>query len=343
MALIDRIKFDAPSDDWLVWKYQTNEANRDEQIRIGAQLVVNQTQEALLVKGGQALDLFGPGTHTLTTGNIPLLRKLINLPFGGQTPFPAEVWYINKHAKRNLRWGTKTPIPLIDPVYNYPVSVRAYGQWGIRVEDSRRLMTQLVGTLRDLRSDRIDDYFTGEILQRLSDALSKYFVEKGVSIFQANAKLNELSQFAADAILAEFKRFGLEIVNFNVESVNIPEEEKKKFQEVLGKRMEIEQVSKAQVGQAYTTARTFDVLEKAASTEGGTAGNILAGGLGVGLGLGAGVPVGQQVGQAMNPQPVKPAAEDPMAKLQKLKQMLDAGLITQDEFNAKKKQILDAM
>ena len=155
-----------------------------------------------------------------------------------------------------------------------------------------------------------------------------------------SAKINELSTFVGDAIRPEFSRFGIEIVNFNVERISIPPEEQAKFQEILGKRMEIEQISSAKVGQAYTTMRTFDTLEKAAQNEGGAAGALLAGGLGVGMGLGAGVQVGQQVGQALTPQP---AADDPMAKLGKLKKMIEAGLITQEDFAKKKAEILAAL
>lgn len=339
MAFIDRVKYDSPSDDWFVWKHPS------EELKLGTQLIVNQSQEALFVKGGQALDLFGPGTHTLATGNVPILNKLINLPFGGETPFSAEIWYVNKHAKRDLRWGTKAPIPLMDPVCEYPVNVRAFGMLGVRVEDSRRLVTQLVGTLSDLRTEKIADYFAGEVVQRFSDAVAKYFVERGVSIFQANAKLNDLSQFTADDLRAEFKRFGLEVVSFNVERISIPDEEMKTIQGVFGKKMEINQISKAQVGQAYVTMRTFDTLEKAAGNEGGAAGALLAGGLGLGMGIGAGVPVGQQVGQAMNPraQPAPATGNDPVARLQKLKQMLDGGLITAEEFDTRKQRVLDEL
>ena len=108
MAIIDRIKYDAPDDTPFVWKYPS------EQIKIGAQLVINQSQEVLFVKSGEALDLFESGTHTLTTGNIPFLNKIINLPFGGDTPFTAEVWYVNKTVKRDLKWGTPSPIQVMD-------------------------------------------------------------------------------------------------------------------------------------------------------------------------------------------------------------------------------------
>ena len=91
MALIDRIKTPPEwTPDVLVWKWPSD------QLTLGAQLIVNESQEAIFFKGGKALDLFGPGTHTLSSGNIPLLQKLINLPFGGQTPFSAEVYFVNK-------------------------------------------------------------------------------------------------------------------------------------------------------------------------------------------------------------------------------------------------------
>jgi len=351
VALIDRIKYDAPSDDALVWKYPS------EEIRLGAQLIVNESQEAIFYKGGRALDSFGPGTHTLSSANLPLLRGLVNLPFGGNTPFSAEVWYVNKTVKRDLKWGTNGPIQLIDPLYNYPVSVRAFGLWGMRVSDVRSFVVQIIGTQVAssahktkagsdgyIGSERIEEYFAGEIVQRLSNAIGKYFVERNTSVFQASAQINELSKFVAEDISPEFARFGIEVVNFNVMRISIPDDEQKRFQEILGKRMEIDQISQARLSQPYATMRTFDTLEKAAGNEGGNAGQIFGAGLGVGVGLGAGVPIGQQLGGALNVQttPASPQ-NDTFGKLQSLKQMLDAGLITQDEFDHKKKALLDSM
>lgn len=340
MALIDRVKFDAPRDDILVWKFPS------EELALGSQLIVNQSQEAIFVKGGKALDVFGPGTHTLSSGNLPLLQRLVNLPFGGKTPFTAEVWYVNKTVKRDLKWGTMSPIPIIDPQYGIPISVRAFGRWGLRVNDTRSFISQIVGTQVAALADKIEEYFEGEIVQRLSDALAKYFVVKKISIFEANAHLNDLSASVASGITPEFERFGIEIVNFNVERVSIPEEEQKKIQDVLARRMEIDQISQAKVGQAYTTMRTFDTLEKAAGAE-GTAGQLLASGLGLGVGIGAGVPIGQQLGQALQPSanPPQPATSqgDPTTRLKTLKELLDAGAITKDEFDAKRKQIIDSI
>ena len=334
MALIDRIKYDAPADDVLVWKFPS------EDIRLGAQLIVNESQEVLFVKGGAILDSFTAGTHTLSTGNIPLLRKLVNLPFGKKTPFSAEVWYVNLTVKRDLKWGTKGPIQVIDPIYNYPVSIRAFGRWGIRIKDARSFLVQIVGSQLGAEAAKVESYFTAHIVQCLSDQLARFFTEQSVSAFQANAKLNELAAFTITAIAPEFERFGIEIVNFDVERISIPEEEQAEFQKILGKRMEIEQISKANVGQAYTTMRTFDTLEKAAQNDGSSTGQFLGAGLGVGAGLGAGIPIGQQVGQAMNVQPNQDE-NDPSVKLQKLKQLLDGGMISQDDYDKKKAEILE--
>ncbi|MEA3312040.1 MAG: SPFH domain-containing protein [candidate division WOR-3 bacterium] len=286
MAIIDRIRFDAPSEEMLVWRYS------GDPLRLGSQLVVNQSQDAVFVKKGEALDVFGPGTHILSTGNLPLLHRLVNLPFGGDTPFTAEVWFVNKTVKRGLKWGTKAPIPIIDSVYNYPVNVRAYGRWGLRITDSRSFVTQMVGILKMADTARIEEYFIGEIDQKFSDALSEFFESEKSSVFQANAQLNELSTFTGSAISREFGRYGIEIVNFNIERISIPKEEMDKFQELLGKRN--------QVGQSPQR------------------------------------PSGERS---------KPEASDEtdtlVAKLKALKKMLEDDLITNEEYEAKKKEILE--
>lgn len=105
MALVDVVKYDG-TPNVFAWKYPNSE------LGTWTQLIVNETQEAVLYKGGQSLDLFGPGRHTLSTANIPLLNKLINLPFGGKSPFSAEVWYVNKVNALDIKWGTPTPIQL---------------------------------------------------------------------------------------------------------------------------------------------------------------------------------------------------------------------------------------
>jgi len=148
MAIIDVVKFQGPSKV-LVWKHPVGD------LSWGTQVIVHQSQEAIFFKGGQALDVLGPGTHTLRTSNIPILRRLVKIPFGGETPFSAEIYFVNKAVKLDVKWGTKSPIPVLDPRYNIFLPVRAFGQFGIKVMDSRKFVVQLSGTMTEFSVDTL--------------------------------------------------------------------------------------------------------------------------------------------------------------------------------------------
>ena len=353
MALIDRIKYDPETDDAIAWKFPREDISR------GAKLIVNESQEAIFFKDGKALDTFGAGSHELSTRNLPLLRELTKLPFGGETAFVAEVWYVNKTVKRDLKWGTKKPLPVeeLRNNRNITVNVRAFGTWGMRVTDPQNFIAQIVGAQTSassqgyIGSERIEEYFGAAIQQQLNIRLNKLFVRSKISIFEANVHLDMLSSSVKDGISPEFQRYGIEIESFYVESINIPPEERKMFQEIdLNEMIEDKELERIkQSPEAYNTKRTFDVLEKTAENSGGGAGQLLGAGFGLGVGLGAGVPMGQKIGSAMGIQPQtdnpieSDLQSDPVVKLQQLKKMLDDELITEAEFNEKKKQILDSM
>lgn len=334
MAVIDRVKYDAPDDTSFVWKYPS------EDLKIGTQVIVNQGQEVLFVKSGEILDTLGPGTHTLSTGNIPLLNKLINLPFGNKTPFTAEVWYINKTVKRDLKWGTPSPIQVMDNTLGFPVSARSFGKWGARIENSRSFVAQIVGSQLTADDHKITEYFIGEIIQKLSNTIAAAINVNNVSILQITSSLNELSKLTLEFIKKEFERFGLEVVNFNIESVNIPPEEMEKIQNVFEKTLEARELSKVQVGGAFTAIKTFDVLQAASEnqSDGGGVGSFL----GAGIGLGAGLPLGNQMGQQMDIKnnQNKENNLEPSERLKKLKAMLEEGLITDKQFAQKREEIL---
>ena len=120
MAIVEVVKYNG-KPDVLAWKYP------NEELGTWTQLIVNESQEAVLVKGGKVFDVFGSGRHTLETANIPILNKIINLPFGGRSPFTAEVWYINKGYNLDIKWGTPSPVQIQDPKYGIFVPVRANG------------------------------------------------------------------------------------------------------------------------------------------------------------------------------------------------------------------------
>lgn len=218
MVVVDRIKYDGNFNgfQWLIFKCPS------EQFVLGSQLIVNQGQEALLLKGGKALDLFGPGTHTLSTGNLPIFNKLVNLPFGSRTPFTAEIYYVNKTVNLDLKWGTSMPIPLEDPKYGLILNVGAHGQYGITIRDSRLFISHIIGAMPNgSLADQmlIRKYFNGLINAKIKSVIAEYMIKNKISFLEISLYLAELSDTFKNALDDEFNRFGIEIVNFYCESI----------------------------------------------------------------------------------------------------------------------------
>jgi membrane protease subunit (stomatin/prohibitin family) len=290
MAIIDVVKYDG-NDEEFVWKFPS------EDLRLGTQLVVKTAQTAFFVKGGKVLDQFEPGTVTLKSGNIPLLNKLVNIPFGGDSPFQSEVWFINLISKLDNKWGTPTPIQLEDPKYGVVVPVRAFGQFGLKIGDPRLFLESLVGTMKVYKAKKIVDYFQGKVISTLSTAIGKKMVLEGISVLQMSVFLDDLSTYCAEAIKEEFARFGVEIENFYIMSINIPEDDSSvvKLKEAKEKAMLINTVGK----DVYQFDKSTDVLQAAAENE-GSAGSTMGAGMGLGMGLGVGASMGGQMGNMGN-------------------------------------------
>lgn len=333
MAFVDVVKHSPTDDQEFVSKFPS------ENLRLGSQLIVTEGQVAIFVKGGQAFDVFFPGTYTLTAANIPLLEKLINFPFGGNTPFTAEVWFVATTSKRDLTWGTPSPIPIMDESLGFPVSARSYGTWGARIRDPKAFVTQLVGAQISADSKRVSDYFIGEIIQCIATEIAKMISAGQVSILQIATMLREISDQTSKSIGKELDRFGIELVNFNIQSINIPDSEVERIQSVFAQTLEAKELSKAEVSDSYRTLKSFDIIDSAANNDSDNAVGAL---LGAGLGLGAGLPIGTQMAKEVNVG--SESNKDPnIHKLETLKSLFDSGLITEEEFTMKKKEILDSL
>ena len=168
-GLFDVIQYNGNPED-LVWKFPYNN------LSIGAQLIVNKSQEAVFVKGGVVCDVFGEGTHTLSSKNLPLLDKIVNLPFGGKSPFVAEVWFVNKVTRRGLKFGTPSPIRVVDPRYaeaEMAIPVRAYGDYSIRVDDGLLLLNEFVGTQHLFTTEDFAEKFSSMVVQELNKHIKK--------------------------------------------------------------------------------------------------------------------------------------------------------------------------
>lgn len=296
MALIDVVSCQM-TDRELCIKFPS------EDLKLGSQLVVSPSQVAFFVKGGKVYDMFESGTYTLKTENIPLLNKVINLPFGGKSPFNAEVWFINLTAKLDMKWGTPAPIQLEDPKYGVIVPVRAFGQYGVRVAEPRTFLLNLIGNMALFTTDKIDSYFKGKLVTELNALLAQKICSENISILDINAHLVSLSDYCGVEAGKTFLKYGMELIEFNIMSINVPQDDtsivKLKEAKDLAARLRITGKD------MYQMERSFDVLETAASNQ-GAGGQMMAMGAGLGAGMGIGGTFGAMTANTINTNPVAP-------------------------------------
>ena len=230
MALFEIIKKDK-DDENIVWKYPKTDFNTS------SQLIVHESQEAILYKDGKALDLFGSGRYTLETNNIPLLRNLINLPTGGKSPFHCEVYFIDKSIKSS-RWGTSSKIEFLEPTYKFPIQIGACGEMIFKVVDSRKLLLKLVGVRDNFDGENIDEFFSSFILVKVKSYFAKIINKNEISIFEIDSHLNEFSEELKNLLASDFEEFGIELENFFVTTVMKPEDDRQylEFKELYFKQ-----------------------------------------------------------------------------------------------------------
>lgn len=220
MAIIDIIDYEGPNNV-LVWK------SDKEDFSTLSQLIVHESQEALFFKDGAALDLLGPGRYTLQTQNIPILSKLINLPFGGETPFQCEVYFINKTEEMAIRWGTDRRVAFVDNSLEppLPLSIGAAGEMTIRVKDSRKLVLKLVGTELVLSQDKFMSYMRSIINMAVKPSLARIMQSGDFSIFNIDAHMDELANALHKQLIPEFDDYGIELKRFMILNIAKPEDD----------------------------------------------------------------------------------------------------------------------
>ena len=298
--------------------------------RLGSQLIVRESQAAIFFRDGKALDTFGPGRHTLSTANVPLLGKIIGAAFDGRSPFKAEVYFVTLRELTDMKWGTPQPIVIPDPILGM-ARITGYGTYSIQITDPQLFVTKIVGTQKLYSTRDIEGFFRSIILTKITDLIG----EMGKSVIQMAAFVEELSIGVRAKAAEEFAARGVSLNSLYVESITPTEETAKAIdaRSAMGAIGDMDAYMKYQGAQA---------MRDAANNPSGNAGT----GVGLGAGMGMGAAMAQMMGQAAQPTPAAPAAQaapDPMQKLKQLKQMLDAELITQEEYDAKKKDILASM
>ena len=274
----------------------------DADLKMGAQVIVRESQSAVFFRGGKALDTFGPGRHTLTTANLPILQQVMSIPFGGDTPFKAEVYFVNHKVFTNIKWGTREPIPFRDTELQL-VRLRAFGIMSYKVEDAQLFVNTLVGTKGTFSSDEINDFLKGIVIGRLTDFLG----ENVKSVFDLASVYDEIGAGTKARLKDDFAKYGMAVEDFLINAITPPEEVQKKIDERSGM---------AAMGNLddYMKYKTAQAMHDAAKGgEGG--GGMASAGMGAGVGLGMGMMMPGMMAQAMQPaqQQQQPAQAAPAA------------------------------
>lgn len=366
----DVIKNTGPGE-LLIWRQPEEDFNTN------STLIVMPGEEAIFIKGGNIEEVFGNGTYKLSTENYPFISRLRNAFTGGISTFNCVVYFVRKADSQEIRWGTETPIQVRDKVWGIRTDARVRGAYKVRIENPAKLLEKLIGNNVPYQfQEELNKYFESEFQGKIKSAISKFLNGLEQELIGIDAYMDELSEQIEPYIDEVVQDYGLKCVKFSLAGLDI---DNSKYDEI--DQSQIASISKVKLAQG--DKGVMDVLgedwgrQQAANILGDLARNPGAGGVGaMGAGMGMGVAAGSVFGNMANQmfspmnqqtpqQPVQPSpptpsgrfapkgtgapqsgtqsSEDPMETLGKLKKMLDAGLIEQSEYDAKKAEVLSRM
>ena len=322
---IDIIHFTEDRDGLLAYRYPM----QDFEIQYGAQLTVRESQLALFIDEGRIADEFGPGRYELTTETLPVLTYLKNWDKLFESPFKSDVYFFSTRLQLNRKWGTPNPITIRDKEFG-AVRLRAFGIYTYKVAEPRIFHQQISGTRALYTVEDLDEQLRNTIVASISDM----FAESGIAFLDMAANQDEFGARIKEKLVDEFARIGLTLDMIRVQNLSLPEE----LQKILDKRISMDIVGDMRRLTQYETAESIPI---AAANEGGLAG--------AGASLGAGLTMGQAMTEALKasqasgaPAGVNPAAgvADVMGLLEKLHDLMTKGVLTQEEFDSKKAELL---
>lgn len=327
---IDVLQWNEDQDGVLATRYPM----QDFEIQYGASLTVRESQMALFVNEGQVADVFNAGRYTLNTQTIPVLTNLKNWDKLFESPFKSDVYFFSTRLQLGRKWGTPQPITIRDSDFGM-VRLRAFGMYSYKLVDPKLFFTAISGTREVYTRDDLEQQLRNLVISTMTSTLGG----GGVPFLDMAGNQGLMGQKISEALVPQFAQYGLELDNFVVENISLPEE----LQKAIDTR-----ISMGMMGDMnkFTQYQTATAIPLAAQNEGGLAG--MGAGLGAGLQIGQ-VMAGSMAGAMMQPQQVvaapvaaapAPAADDPMARLEKMKSMLDKGLITPADYDNAKAEIM---
>jgi membrane protease subunit (stomatin/prohibitin family) len=287
---IDIIEWTDDSRDTIVYRFPRYE----NEIKMGAKLTVRESQAAVFVNEGQVADAYAPGMYTLETQNMPIMSTLKGWKYGFNSPFKAEVYFVNTRQFTDLKWGTQNPVIVRDPEFGM-VRLRAFGAFSLRVINPPALLKELAGTDPQFRTEEVSEYLRQMIVGRLAGALAS----SGVPMLDLATQQGQIGDRLAIALTEELGPVGLAIPKFIIENISLPPE----VEAAIDKRSQMGVLGNLD---QYTKFQTANAIEDAANNEGGA---------GAGLGVGLGMGLGQAATSAMHQQaqqPQQPAGPPPL-------------------------------
>ncbi len=325
---IDVLQWNEETEGVLAWRFPM----QDFEIQNGAILNVRESQVAVFVNEGTIADVFGPGTHKLTTQTLPVLTNLKNWDKLFDSPFKSDVYYFSTRVQTGRKWGTPQPITIRDKDFDM-IRVRAFGMFSYRIADARKFFTEISGTREVYTRDEVEDQLRGIMLATMATSLGG----SNVAFLDMAANQALMAQQVKGDLATAFARYGVGLDEFNVASVSLPEELQAALDERIGAGMK-GGLSADKMG-GFTKFQVASSIPLAAQNEGGLAG--------MGAGLGAGVAVGQAMAQGLSgafapaAAAPAPAAEESIEnRLTKLKGLLDKGLISAADYDSTKAELL---
>lgn len=282
--VIEIIEWMDESNNTLVWRFP----DQDHEIKMGAKLTVRPGQAAIFINEGQVADVYGPGLHTLSTQNMPILSKLKGWKYGFESPFKAEIYFVNMKQYPDMKWGTKNPIMMRDADFG-AVRIRAFGSYSIKIINPQKFLEEIVGTDGHFTTDEIEE----TLKSRLIASFTQIVGAAKIPVLDLAANYASIADKAQGTMDMEFAGMGLSLVKFIVENISLPP----KLEKALDTRGEMGILGNMQQYQQYQSA---NAMMAAAENPNGS------GMMGAGIGMGAGMMMGQNMSQAMAPQSAPP-------------------------------------
>jgi len=330
---IDILEWTESGDATLAWRFPM----ADREIQNGASLTVRESQMAIFVNEGKVADVFGPGTYKLTTQTLPVLTYLKNWDKLFESPFKSDVYFFSTRQQIDQRWGTTQPVTIRDKDFG-AVRLRAFGNYAFRVAEPKLFHAEISGTRDTYTVMELEGQLRGLMLQHISDAVAS----SGVAFLDLAANQIAFAKALMDAVAPSFTALGLKLESVTMQSVSLPEELQKILDQKIGMGMVGGDMGKFM---QYQTAQAIPKFAEGGGAGGG--GGIAADAMGLGAGVALGQVMAQQLSHGLNVGAAAPAAaavgvrpDEVMATLEKLAELKAKGIVTAEEFDAKKAELL---